>query len=63
MQAIKLKNDIRLWKVPIRELGHFCVPADLLFLQLFVPEAHSEIISHIFDSVWKGQRGIFKTER
>ena len=23
MQAIKLKNDIRPWKVPIRELGHF----------------------------------------
>lgn len=52
MQAIKVKNDIRVWKVPIRELGHFCVPADLPFSPVFLCLKHIlKIISHIFDSV------------
>lgn len=38
MQAITLKNDIRGWKVPVRDLDHFCVPANLSFF-FFEPEA------------------------
>lgn len=38
------------------------MPPDIPFSSFFVPEAHSETKSHIFDSVWKGQRDISKTE-
>ena len=35
--------------MPIRELGNFGMPADPPFSPVFcMPEAHSEIISHIF---------------
>lgn len=45
MQAIKLKNDISTWKVPMRELGHFCLPADVPFSPAFW--ARSTFWNHI----------------
>lgn len=48
--------------MPIRELDHFYNSVDISFFSVFVPEAHCEIISHIFEGVLKGQPVISERE-